>query len=110
MPPSRPRAPPSGAWSATSVGERADYLAAIAGKLAERTEDLARTISAEMGCPISISRAIQLGLPLNSFAEAANIVREYEFESEYRGSTIVPRAVRWTGRDRPGTTRCTRSL
>lgn len=78
-----------GAWSATSVGERADYLAAIAGKLAERTEDLARTISAEMGCPISISRAIQLGLPLNSFAEAANIVREYEFESEYRGSTIV---------------------
>lgn len=76
-------------WSATSAGERADYLVAIAGKLAERSEDLARTISSEMGCPISISRAIQLGLPLNSFAEAANIVREYEFESEYRGSTIV---------------------
>ncbi|MGV0812497.1 aldehyde dehydrogenase family protein [Mycolicibacterium boenickei] len=78
-----------GTWSATPVGERADYLAAIAGKLAERSEDMARTISSEMGCPISISRAIQLGLPLNSFAEAANIVREYEFESEYRGSTIV---------------------
>lgn len=78
-----------GAWSVTPVGERADYLAAIAGKMAERAEDLARTISSEMGCPISISRAIQLGLPLNSFAEAANIVREYEFESEYRGSTIV---------------------
>ncbi|CRZ14659.1 aldehyde dehydrogenase family protein [Mycolicibacterium neworleansense] len=77
------------AWSATPVGERADYLTAIAGKLAERSEDVARTISSEMGCPISISRAIQLGLPLNSFAEAANIVREYEFESEYRGSTIV---------------------
>ncbi|OBB33243.1 aldehyde dehydrogenase [Mycolicibacterium peregrinum] len=77
------------AWSATPVGERADYLTAIAGKLAERSEDLARTISSEMGCPITISRAIQLGLPLNSFAEAANIVREYEFENEYRGSTIV---------------------
>ncbi|WKG06159.1 aldehyde dehydrogenase family protein [Mycolicibacterium sp. HK-90] len=77
------------AWSATPVGERADYLAAIAGKLAERSEDLARTISSEMGCPISISRAIQLGLPLNSFTEAANIVRGYEFENEYRGSTIV---------------------
>lgn len=77
------------AWSATPVGQRADYLTAIAGKLAERSEDLARTISSEMGCPITISRAIQLGLPLNSFAEAANIVREYEFENEYRGSTIV---------------------
>lgn len=77
------------AWSATPVGERADYLTAIAGKLAERSEDLARTISSEMGCPITISRAIQLGLPLNSFAEAANIVREYEFENDYRGSTIV---------------------
>ncbi|OBF33968.1 aldehyde dehydrogenase [Mycolicibacterium peregrinum] len=77
------------AWSATPVGQRADYLTAIAGKLAERSEDLARTISFEMGCPITISRAIQLGLPLNSFAEAANIVREYEFENEYRGSTIV---------------------
>ncbi|MFV8052336.1 aldehyde dehydrogenase family protein [Mycobacterium sp. 48b] len=77
------------AWSATPVGERADHLTAIAGKLAERSEDVARTISSEMGCPITISRAVQLGLPLNSFAEAANIVREYEFESEYRGSTIV---------------------
>ncbi|MEX3656589.1 MAG: aldehyde dehydrogenase family protein [Mycolicibacterium fortuitum] len=77
------------AWAATPVGERADYLTAIAGKLAERSEDVARTISSEMGCPISISRAIQLGLPLNSFTEAANIAREYEFESEYRGSTIV---------------------
>lgn len=77
------------AWSATPVGERADYLTAIAGKLAERSENVARTISSEMGCPITISRAIQLGLPLNSFAEAANIVREYEFEREYRGSTIV---------------------
>ncbi|OBG88497.1 aldehyde dehydrogenase [Mycobacterium sp. E802] len=77
------------AWAATPVGERADYLTAIAGKLAERSEEVARTISAEMGCPISISRAIQLGLPLNSFTEAANIVRDYEFESEYRGSTIV---------------------
>ncbi|WP_166904501.1 aldehyde dehydrogenase family protein [Mycobacterium sp. DL440] len=77
------------AWSATPVGERADYLTAIAGKLAERSEDVARTISSEMGCPITISRAIQLGLPLNSFAEAANVVRAYGFESEYRGSTIV---------------------
>lgn len=76
-------------WSATPVGERADYLTAIAGKMAERSEGLARTISSEMGCPIKISRAVQLRLPLNSFAEAANIVRGYEFESEYRGSTIV---------------------
>lgn len=77
------------AWSATPVAQRADYLAAVAGKLVERSEEIARTISSEMGCPISVARAVQLPLPINSFAEAANIVREYEFESEHRGSTVV---------------------
>ncbi len=76
-------------WSETPASERADILTAIAGKLAERAEEIASTISSEMGCPISVSRAIQVPLPLNSFAESANIVREYEFETEYRGSTIV---------------------
>ena len=76
-------------WSETPASERADLLTAIAGKLAERAEEIASTISSEMGCPISVSRAIQVPLPLNSFAESANIVREYEFETEYRGSTIV---------------------
>ena len=77
------------AWSALPAGERADYLSAIATKLAERAEDVARLISAELGCPIAVSRAVQLPLPLNSFTEAANVVRDYGFESEYRGSTIV---------------------
>lgn len=76
-------------WSETPASERADILTAIAGKLAERAEEIASTISSEMGCPISVSRAIQVPLPLNSFAESANIVREYEFETAYRGSTIV---------------------
>ncbi|CRK53116.1 3-succinoylsemialdehyde-pyridine dehydrogenase [Rhodococcus sp. RD6.2] len=76
-------------WSETPASERADLLTTIAGKLAERAEEIASTISSEMGCPISVSRAIQVPLPLNSFAESANIVREYEFETEYRGSTIV---------------------
>ncbi|NLU82817.1 aldehyde dehydrogenase family protein [Rhodococcus sp. HNM0569] len=77
------------AWSQTPPDQRADYLAAIAGKLSERSEDIARTISSELGCPISVARAIQVPLPLNSFAEAANIVRSYDFETEHRGSTIV---------------------
>ncbi|EME23692.1 aldehyde dehydrogenase family protein [Rhodococcus triatomae] len=76
-------------WAATPASERADYLGAIAGKLAERSEEIARTISSEMGCPISVARAVQTPLPINSFAEAANIVREYEFEGEHRGSTVV---------------------
>ncbi|MGW0175201.1 aldehyde dehydrogenase family protein [Rhodococcus sp. NPDC003322] len=77
------------AWAATPVAQRADLLAAVAGKLVERAEEIARTISTEMGCPIAVSRAIQIPLPINSFAESANIVRDYRFESEYRGSTIA---------------------
>lgn len=76
-------------WSATPPARRADHLAAIAAALTERAPELAATITTELGCPITLSEEIQVGLPINSFTEAAAIVREYDFDSEYRGSTIV---------------------
>ncbi|GAB89910.1 aldehyde dehydrogenase family protein [Gordonia rhizosphera] len=76
-------------WSATPVAKRAEYLGAIAQGLIDRAEELAQLISSEMGAPLSFSRAAQLPLPINSFAQAAAIVTDFEFESDYRGSRIV---------------------
>ena len=49
------------AWSATPPAERAAYLTAIAEQLSERGDELAATISAELGMPIGLSRLIQVG-------------------------------------------------
>lgn len=76
-------------WSATEPSERAKYLQAIAQKLSEQSEELVGIISAEMGVPVTFARAAHLPLPINSFAQAAAILADFEFEDAYRGSTIV---------------------
>ncbi|MEE3850215.1 aldehyde dehydrogenase family protein [Gordonia sp. LSe1-13] len=76
-------------WAATPTAERAQFLGAIAQGLTERADELADLISSEMGSPLSFARAAQVPLPINSFAKASAILSEFEFEQEYRGSTIV---------------------
>src|SRR5690348_8577397 len=49
-------------WSLTSREERADYLTAIAEGLGERAEEIAATISQELGMPLKLSRIVQVGL------------------------------------------------
>src|ERR1700749_4587301 len=46
-------------WSRTSREERAGHLAAIAAGLGERAEEIAATISQELGMPLTLSRMIQ---------------------------------------------------
>jgi aldehyde dehydrogenase (NAD+) len=76
-------------WAATSPATRAEYLSAIAQSLTARTNELAELITTEMGCPIGFARAVQVPLGVNSFAQAAAVITEYPFESQYRGSTIL---------------------
>jgi betaine-aldehyde dehydrogenase len=76
-------------WSRTAPADRAAFLAAIAQKLKDRFEDLATTISSEMGSPLGFARAVQVPMPLNSFRKAAELASTYEFESDYKGSLIV---------------------
>ena len=48
-------------WSQTPREERAGYLAAIAAGLGERSEEIAATISQELGMPLKLSQLIQAG-------------------------------------------------
>src|SRR3954465_14949757 len=61
-------------WSATPRVERAALLAAIAEHLSERGDELAATISAELGMPIGLSRLIQVGLPTMTFASMPGLL------------------------------------
>jgi aldehyde dehydrogenase (NAD+) len=76
-------------WSQTSREERAGYLEAIAAGLGARAEEIAATISQELGMPIKLSQQIQAGLPTMSFASMPALMEEVEWEQQVGNSLIV---------------------
>jgi acyl-CoA reductase-like NAD-dependent aldehyde dehydrogenase len=78
-----------GSWSASSREERAGYLAAIAQGLGERAEEIATTISQELGMPLKLSRLIQVGLPTGQFAAMPKLIEEIEWEEEIGNSRVL---------------------
>jgi acyl-CoA reductase-like NAD-dependent aldehyde dehydrogenase len=79
-------------WAASDRAERARLLRAIADELESRTDEIARTVTAEVGMPLKLSRIIQAGLPIGSFRAAAALLDDggFPFEQEH-GSTLVVR-------------------
>ena len=77
------------AWAATPPEERAAYLDQIKTGLKERSEDLVNAIASEVGMPVSLSPAYQLGTPPFIFGYYAGLLRDFQFESEVGNSTIV---------------------
>ena len=76
-------------WSQTSRQERSGYLAAIAAGLGERSEEIAATITTELGMPIKLSQMIQAGLPTAQFAAMANLIDEVAWEEEVGNSRLL---------------------
>jgi acyl-CoA reductase-like NAD-dependent aldehyde dehydrogenase len=79
-----------GDWAATPVPERQRLLRAIADGLEARADEIAGTVTAEVGMPLKLSRMIQAGLPIASFRMAADLLDKAPFEEE-AGSTLVVR-------------------
>ena len=53
-------------WAATPVAERAAFLKKIQEGLKARADDIARTISGEVGMPLKLSAMIQAGSPIGT--------------------------------------------
>ena len=77
------------AWSATPVEERAKYLTRIGDALGARMDEIATTISKETGMAKWLSQLVQVGLPINSFNQAAAMAEAYQFEEEVGNSLVV---------------------
>jgi acyl-CoA reductase-like NAD-dependent aldehyde dehydrogenase len=77
-------------WASTPVAERQRLLRAIADGLDARADEIARTVTAEVGMPLKLSRIIQAGLPIASFRMAADLLDEIALEQE-AGSALVVR-------------------
>jgi aldehyde dehydrogenase (NAD+) len=76
-------------WSSVSREERSKLLARVSEGLAARTEELAQTISKEVGMPLTLSKIVQVGLPTGVFADMAKKVTEFQWETELGNSLIV---------------------
>jgi aldehyde dehydrogenase (NAD+) len=76
-------------WSQTSRGVRAGYLSAIAAGLGERAEEIAATITQELGMPLKLSQMIQVGLPTSQFAAAPQLMEEIEWEEQIGNSRVL---------------------
>ena len=78
------------AWSATSrrrAGQDADPRPR--GTLGPGSDEMATLITQEVGMPFTLSNLIQVGLPVMSFANAAQLATEFAFEEEIGNSLIV---------------------
>lgn len=77
-------------WAATPVAKRAEYIQKIADGLQARSEELAQLIAGEVGMPIKLARAIQVGGPVYNWSNFAKLLSTFEFE-EHVGNSLVVR-------------------
>ncbi len=76
-------------WSATSPAERADYLTKLHQGLMERSEEIARTVTAEVGMPLKFSQRIQAGLPVAVMGSYAALAAEQREEERIANSLVL---------------------
>ena len=76
-------------WSCTPPAKRAAYLAKIHQGLTSRADEIARTITAEVGMPLKLSRRIQAGLPAAVLESYVKLLGEYAFEEKIGNSRVV---------------------
>jgi aldehyde dehydrogenase (NAD+) len=81
------------AWSAQTVAVRQKVLEALAHGLAEREEEIARTVTQEVGTPIERSRPWQAAQPSHVTALYAEMLSHYSFDEEIGNSRVVREAI-----------------
>ena len=76
-------------WALTTTADRAGWLRKLAAALEARVQDIATTISQEVGMPIRMSTAVQAQLPVNITRGYADLVATVRLEQEVGNSVVV---------------------
>lgn len=77
------------AWSQTSVEERAAYLDKVAAGLKARKEELAQTIAREVGMPVKMASAVQVGGPIAHWTNFAKVAHGFAWQEQVGNSLVV---------------------
>ena len=75
-------------YSRISKADRIALLKKVIACYEERLDDLAKTISSEMGAPMSLATAAQAPLGLRQLDTALEVLKSYEFKRS-RGTTLI---------------------
>lgn len=75
-------------YSQTTVQERVALLQRVIEVYKAKSEEMAQTISLEMGCPLSLSRAAQAAAGLGHLLEIVKVLEHFQFEV-LKGSTLM---------------------
>ncbi|MPY33171.1 aldehyde dehydrogenase family protein [Streptomyces adustus] len=75
-------------WAATAPAERAARLGALRDVLVARAEEIAATVTAELGSPLEFSRAVHAGVPVAVAGSYADLAATYAFEEKVGNSTV----------------------
>ncbi|MGQ0615890.1 MAG: aldehyde dehydrogenase family protein [Acidimicrobiia bacterium] len=78
-----------GTWSATAPEERAKACTRIAQGLGSRMDEIATVVTREVGMPKWLSTMVQVGLPINSFSQAAKQAETFAYEEKIGNSLVV---------------------
>ncbi|MCX5047059.1 aldehyde dehydrogenase family protein [Streptomyces sp. NBC_00201] len=76
------------AWAATPPAERAARLAALRDVLVARKDEIAETVTAELGSPLQFSRYVHAAVPIAVAGSYAELAATHAFE-EKAGTSIV---------------------
>ena len=76
-------------WAALAVETRAAYLDKVAKGLKNRADELAMTIAREVGMPLKMAKAVQVGGPTWHWGNFAKVGREFEWEKQVGNSLVV---------------------
>jgi acyl-CoA reductase-like NAD-dependent aldehyde dehydrogenase len=76
-------------WSSTPVDERAKLLDRVAEGIAARADEIAATVSREVGMPISLCKPVQVGLARSAFSDAARQATSFPWDEELGTSLLV---------------------
>ncbi|MER6441120.1 aldehyde dehydrogenase family protein [Streptomyces sp. NPDC001185] len=75
-------------WAATPPAERAERLAALRDVLDARRDEIAETVTAELGSPLAFSQAVHAGVPIQVAGSYAELAATYAFEEKV-GTSVV---------------------
>ncbi|MFG1709638.1 aldehyde dehydrogenase family protein [Nonomuraea sp. M3C6] len=76
-------------WAATDPAERAAVVHRISEGLRSRVEEIATTITSEMGAPITLSRAAQAGIPIAVASSFAAVAADFPWTEQIGNSLVV---------------------
>jgi aldehyde dehydrogenase (NAD+) len=76
-------------WSRVPVADRAAMVLRIREGIKGRHEELARSVTAEMGSPITFARSVQLGMPMATSKGVAGLAEDFAWSEEIGNSLVV---------------------